>query len=292
MSPPERLPVSQPPQLQTRKPRLVLPPGSVDCHCHIFGPAPDYPYADNRIFDPAPGILLRHYLDMLKVIGVDRAVIVQTGAHGTDNRIVLDSIAASHGKMRGVALIRPDIPDEELDRLHAGGVRGFRANLVSGLGVQMAASRQLAERVKRLGWHVQYLLDIENFPEIDRDFADFPVDVVIDHMGRPDVTRSVRAPGFQALLRLLRGGRAWAKLSAPYRTSRTPMPHPDITPFARALADSVPHRLVWGTDWPHVRLDTAMPNDGDLVDLLADWVPDENIRKRILVDNAEELYGF
>src|SRR5690606_21146125 len=110
-------------------------------------------------------------------------------------------------------------------------------------------------RVARLGWHVQYLLDIENFPSIDRDFADFPVEVVIDHMGRPDVTRSVDAPGFQALLRLLRAGRAWAKLSAPYRTSRTPFPHPDITPFARALVDAVPHRLVWGTDWPHVRLE-------------------------------------
>jgi 2-pyrone-4,6-dicarboxylate lactonase len=286
------LPVSQPPQLQTRKPRLTLPPGSVDCHCHIFGAPPEYPYAANRIFDPAPGILLQHYLDMLQVIGVERAVIVQTGAHGTDNRVVLDAIAASGGRMRGVALIPADISDDDLDRLHAGGIRGFRANLVSGIGVQFEASRQLAARVARLGWHVQYLLDIENFPSIDRDFADFPVEVVIDHMGRPDVTRSVDAPGFQALLRLLRAGRAWAKLSAPYRTSRTPFPHPDITPFARALVDAVPHRLVWGTDWPHVRLETPMPNDGDLVDLLAEWVPDEGTRKRILVDNAEALYGF
>jgi 2-pyrone-4,6-dicarboxylate lactonase len=286
------LPVSAPPQLDTKRPKLTLPPGTIDCHCHVFGPPPKYPYATDRIFDPAPDIYLQHYQDMLRTIGVERAVIVQTGAHGTDNRVVLDAIAASGGRMKGIALLRPDITDEELDYLHAGGIRGFRANLVSKVGVQMEKSREMAQKVKRLGWTAQYLLDIEDFPNIDRLFEDFPIDVVIDHMGRPQTSRGVEVPGFQSLIRLLQNGRGWAKLSAPYRTSRQSMPHQDITPFAQALVEAVPHRLIWGTDWPHVRLTTPMPNDGDLVDLLSSWVPDENMRKRILVDNAEQLFGF
>jgi 2-pyrone-4,6-dicarboxylate lactonase len=289
------LPVSAPPQLHTRPPRLALPAGATDAHCHIFGPPERYPYAVNRIFDPQPGLYLQPYLHMLKVIGVERAVIVQTGAHGTDNRVLLDAIAAGAGTMRGVALVADDVTDAELEALHAGGVRGFRANLVSKLGVQFDAAQRLAERVAPFGWHVQFLMDVEEFPDLDRVAAAFPIEVVIDHMGRPDVTRGVEAPGFQALLRLLRSGRGWAKLSGPYRTSRQPMPHADIVPFAHALVDAAPGQLVWGTDWPHVRLDSPMPNDGDLVDLvdlLAEWVPDVQIRQRVLVDNPARLYGF
>ena len=171
-------------------------------------------------------------------------------------------------------------------------MRGFRANLVSKLGVQFDVARRLAERVRPLGWHVQFLMDIEEFPELDRLLDGYPVEVVIDHMGRPDTGRGVGAPGFQSLLRFLRTGRGWAKLSGPYRTSLQPMPHVDIVPFAHALVEAAPEQLVWGTDWPHVRLDTPMPNDGDLVDLLAQWVPDPAIRQRVLVDNPARLYGF
>ncbi len=219
-------------------------------------------------------------------------MIVQTGAHGTDNRVLTDAIVASGGSMRGVALIAEDVSDAELEALHAGGVRGFRANLVSKLGVQFDVARRLAERVRPFGWHVQFLMDIEAFPELDRLLDDYPVEVVIDHMGRPETQRGIGAPGFQSLLRLLKSGRGWAKLSGPYRTSRQPMPHADIVPFAHALVEAAPGQLVWGTDWPHVRLDTPMPNDGDLVDLLAEWVPDAAIRQRVLVDNPARLYGF
>jgi len=153
-------------------------------------------------------------------------------------------------------------------------------------------ARTLAERVKDLGWHVQFLLDIEDHPDIDSFLGNFPTEVVIDHMGRPDPKKGVEAPGFQALIRLLQSGRGWSKMSAPYRTSLQEPPYGDITPFARALVAAAPDRLVWGSDWPHVLLETTMPNDGDLVDQIAVWVPDEAVRRRILVDNPERLYGF
>ena len=139
---------------------------------------------------------------------------------------------------------------------------------------------------------MQFLLDVENFPDLDKVLADFPVEVVIDHMGRPDTRRAVTAPGFRALIRLLQSGRGWSKLSAPYRTPAQPFPYADIVPFAHALVTAAPDRLVWGTDWPHVMLDASMPNDGDLADLLATWVPDAAVRKRILVDNPARFYGF
>jgi len=153
-------------------------------------------------------------------------------------------------------------------------------------------ARKLAARVKDLGWHVQFLLDVEDHPDIDSFLGNFPTEVVIDHMGRPDPKKGVNAPGFQALIRLLKSGRGWSKMSAPYRTSLQEPPYSDITPFAHALVAAASDRLVWGSDWPHVLLEKTMPNDGDLVDQIAVWVPDEAVRKRILVDNPERLYGF
>jgi predicted TIM-barrel fold metal-dependent hydrolase len=172
------------------------------------------------------------------------------------------------------------------------GVRGFRVNRTAKTGLAFDVARRLAERTRDLGWHVQFLLDIEDYPDIDRLLGDFPTEVVIDHMGRPDPRKGVDAPGFQALIRLLKSGRGWAKLSAPYRTSRQEPPYHDISPFAQALVAAAPDRLVWGSDWPHVLLETTMPDDGDLVDQIAVWVPDAALRTRILVDNAERLYGF
>jgi predicted TIM-barrel fold metal-dependent hydrolase len=171
-------------------------------------------------------------------------------------------------------------------------VRGFRVNRTAKTGLSFDVARRLAERVKNFGWHVQFLLDVEDHPDLDTMLGGFATEVVIDHMGRPDPNKGVDAPGFQALIRLLKSGRGWSKMSAPYRTSRQAPPYNDITPFAHALVKAAPDRLVWGSDWPHVLLETTMPNDGDLVDQIAVWVPDETVRKRILVDNPERLYGF
>jgi 2-pyrone-4,6-dicarboxylate lactonase len=279
------------PRLDVRQPKLALPPKAADCHCHVFGPRDKYPWAANRLYTPPP-VSLDDYLAMLRVTGFERGVMVQTGLYGNDNRFILDSIKAHPKTLRGIALIGEGITDRELEDLARGGVRGFRVNRTAKTGLAFDIARKLAERVKGFGMHVQFLLDIEDHPGIDAFLGSFATEVVIDHMGRPDPRKGINAPGFQALIRLLKSGRGWAKMSAPYRTSHEAPPYNDITPFAHALVEAVPDRLVWGSAWPHVLLETTMPNDGDLVDEIAVWVPDEAVRKRILVDNAEKLYGF
>ena len=279
------------PRLDVKKPNFKLPPKAVDCHCHVFGPRDKYPWAANRLYTPPP-VSLDDYLAMLDATGFERGVMVQTGLYGTDNRFIVDAMKAHPGRLRAIALIGEDITDKELRHLVDSGVRGFRVNRTAKTGLGFDVARKLAERTKEFGWHVQFLLDVEDHPDLDALLGNFATDVVIDHMGRPDPGKGVNAPGFQALIRLLKSGRGWAKLSAPYRTSRMRPPHDDITPFAHALVEASPDRLVWGSDWPHVLLETEMPNDGDLVDQIAVWVPDAAARQRILVDNAERLYGF
>jgi predicted TIM-barrel fold metal-dependent hydrolase len=284
-------PPCAPPRLDVRKPRLALPPKAVDCHCHVFGPRDKYPWAAARLYTPPP-VYLEDYLAMLRTTGFERGVMVQTGLYGNDNSFIVDAIKANPGKLRGIALIGESVTDRALRDLAEAGVRGFRVNRTAKTGLAFDVARKLAERVKAFGWHVQFLLDVEDHPDLDSMLGSFPTEVVIDHMGRPDPNKGVNAPGFQALIRLLRSGRGWAKLSAPYRTSLREPPYDDMTPFAHALVAAAPDRLVWGSDWPHVLLEKTMPNDGDLVDQIAVWAPDEKTRRRILVDNAERLYGF
>jgi 2-pyrone-4,6-dicarboxylate lactonase len=292
ISPPKSSPsMCAPPQRQVRKPALVLPAQAADCHAHVFGPIDKYPYAANRLYTPPP-VFLEDYLLMHRAVGLERGVLVQTGLYGNDNSFIVDAIAVNPRKLRGIALIDESISDAELAHLAASGIRGFRVNRTAKAGLSIEVARRLAERVRHLGWHVQLLLDVEDHPDLDTLLGSFATEVVIDHMGRPDPRRGVGAPGFQALIRLLRSGRGWAKLSAPYRTSLREPPYDDLTPFAHALVAAAPDRLVWGSDWPHVLLDSTMPNDGDLVDQIAVWVPDADIRRGILVDNAERLYGF
>jgi 2-pyrone-4,6-dicarboxylate lactonase len=272
--------------------RFAPPAGAVDAHCHIYGDEQRYPYAPDTWYLP-PQVSVQDYLDVLATLGVQRAVFVHAAVY-SDHSLILDTMAAHPGRFRGVAQLRESVTDAELAQLHAGGVRGFRANLVSGNGMKLEGAQRLARRVAQYGWHVQFLIDCEALPQMDALFADFPLNVVIDHMGRPDTALGVEAPGFQALLRLLRGGRAWCKLSAPYRTARVQPGYSDIDPFARALVAAAPDRLVWGSDWPHVNMEQGkpMPSDGALLDKLADWAPDEATRRKILVVNPERLYGF
>lgn len=288
-------PVCPGPDLNPHKPSFELPPNAVDCHAHVFGERANYGYADDRLYTPPP-VYLKDYLAMHDTIGFARGVVVQTGVHGTNNQVIVDAIAQSDGRLRGIALLREDVTDAELEALDKAGVRGFRANLVAKVGVQFDAAKKLAARVARLNWHAQFLLDIENFPDFDRIAAEFPCEMVIDHMGRPDVgsnaNEGVSAPGFRALIRALKSGRVWSKLSAPYRTSRAPIPYDDITPFARALVAAAPDQLVFGTDWPHVMMEGEMPNTGALVEQLGVWAPDTATRTRILVDNPARLYRF
>jgi predicted TIM-barrel fold metal-dependent hydrolase len=279
------------PLLQVNRPLVPVPRGAADCHAHVFGPRERYPYSPKRYYTPPP-VFLKDYLAMHNALGVDRGVLVQSAVHGLNNDVILDAITQYPDRLRGIALIDDTFDEGMLERLHHGGVRGFRVNMVAKVGVQLDAARRLADRVAPLGWHVQFLLDVESLPDLDRVLGEFPTEVVIDHMGRPNPARGTDAPGFRGLIRLLQSGRGWAKLSAPYRTSMQDSPYVDMTPFAQALIAAAPDRLVWGTDWPHVTLDTPMPNDGDLLDILAVWAPDPVIRAKILVANPAALYGF
>jgi predicted TIM-barrel fold metal-dependent hydrolase len=234
---------------------------------------------------------------MLATLGVERAVLVQPSVYGTDNAALLDALAAAGPRMRGVAVVEDTVGDAELEAMHRSGVRGLRCNVVDippdeKGKLPLASLTRLARKIERFGWHIELLLHVDEFPDFDRAFADFPVPVVVGHLGYMKTDRGLNAPGFQALLRAAQSGRAWAKLTGPYRISTQPFPHADVTPFAHALMAAAPGRVVWGSDWPHVMVKGKMPNDGDLCDLLSDWIPDAALRRRVLVDNPSVLYGF
>ena len=266
-----------------------------DCHAHVCGPQSRYPYAANRLYTPHDA-LPPDYRRMLDSLGVERGVLVQPSIYGTDNRALLDALALDPARLRGVAVVPWEVSSAELDRLHAAGVRGVRQNIVDlkeGKGLlPLQELKALARKVKPLGWHVEFLMHVDEFPQLDRQLADFPVDVVFGHLGYVPASKSVREPGFQALLRLMRDGKAWVKMTAPYRLTPGAMPYPETDVFARALVDAAPERLVWGTDWPHVFIKSAMPEDRKLLELFEHWVPDAAARRRILVENPARLYSF
>ena len=266
-----------------------------DCHAHVCGPQSRYPYLANRLYTPHDA-LPADYRRMLDSLGLERGVLVQPSIYGTDNRALLDALALDPVRLRGVAVVPWDVSPAELDRLHAAGVRGVRANIVDlkdGKGLlPLQALKALAKRIQPLGWHVEFLMHVDEFPELDRQLADFPVDVVFGHLGYVPVEKSIGEPGFQALLRLMRDGKAWVKLTAPYRLTPLAMPYRETDVFAAALLEAAPERLVWGTDWPHVFIKSAMPEDRKLLELLEHWVPDPAARRRILVENPAQLYSF
>jgi 2-pyrone-4,6-dicarboxylate lactonase len=239
--------------------------------------------------------MLPAYRHLLATLGVERAVLVQPSVYGSDNRVMLNAMAELGNASRGVAVVEYDISDAEIERMHEAGVRGVRVNVVDvpdGKSVfDMAPLERLARRIEPYGWHVEFLMHADEFPDLDRQFADFPVDIVLGHLGYTKTDKGIDQPGFQAMLRLMRQGKCWVKLTGPYRISTQPLPHADTIPFARALLDAAPERVLWGTDWPHVMVKTPMPNDADLADLLLEWVP-ENLREQVLVRNPARLYGF
>jgi predicted TIM-barrel fold metal-dependent hydrolase len=291
------IPTCLPPDRATRKPAFAMPTGACDCHAHICGPLAAYPCIPERLYTPTE-CSMGDYEQMLATLGVSRAVLVQPSFYGADNRAMLDAMKAATIPVRGVAVVPEDVGDAELERLHSAGVRGARFNIVD---IQTAKGvlpieriRRLAERIARFGWHVELLMHADEFPDLDRTLGTLPVDVVLAHLGYVKTNKGLETEGFRALLRLLAEGRAWVKLTGPYRISTTGIPHGDTDAFAHQLVDAAADRLVWGTDWPHVmaKWSLPMPNDGDLTDLLLRWIPDEAKRRRVLVDNPIRLYGF
>jgi 2-pyrone-4,6-dicarboxylate lactonase len=274
-----------------RPPRIPLSTGACDCHSHVFGPQDVFPYLPNAAFIP-PDALPQDYARMLRTIGCQRAVLVQPSIYGTDNRCMAAALTSGVFDFRGVAVVDESISDSELEALHRVGVRGVRINLSSKTaGLTLEQAPRLAERIKSLGWHLQFFVRIGRLPSFEQVIAQLPVACVIDHFGHAPASGGVESPEFKALLRLARLEHVWFKLIGPYRISTQWPLYPDVAPLARALASVAPDRCVWGTDWPHPNTE-YMPNEGDLADALGEWLPDAETRRKVLADNPGRLYDF
>ncbi|MCK1395723.1 amidohydrolase family protein [Bradyrhizobium sp. 1] len=285
------IPDGPPPLANPRKPKIALPPGACDSHCHIYGPFARFPLPPERSFTPndAPETALRRLHDHL---GFARAVIVQSQGHGHDHEPLLDALAVGRGRYRGVALLRPGDNPDLIRRFDAAGICGVRFSFMSHLGFpDLDAVRSVITMVEPYGWHVAIhvagsgLIDLEDFIGL------IPTPVVIDHMARPDIGEGVEGPVVRALLRCLENGRVWVKLSGAERLSKLHAPYEDVAPTVRRLIANAPERLLWGSDWPHVNLHGPMPDDGDLVDFLG-RLTTPGLRRRILVDNPAAFFGF
>lgn len=272
------------------------PAGSWDCHCHVFGPAARFPYAEPRSYTPedAP---LEAYLALLDRLGFARGVLVQPSAYGRDNRAMLDALSRAPQRLRGVAVGGAELTPSVLRTWHAAGVRGLRANEFRRdgkpyyqNGVRLAEIEPLLPVMADLGWHLQLWIDARDLPELAPSLARVPVPVVVDHMGRMEHRHGTVHPGFQALLRGVAEGRLWTKLSGTYRLGATPPGYAQARAFHEALVAANPRNVVWGTDWPHPRPEGPAPDAARLLAVFLEWTPDARLRQAILVDNPNRLY--
>ena len=282
------------------KPSFKLPPGAVDAHCHVFGPGDVFPYAPERKYTPCDAskdqlFALRDHL------GFDKNVIVQATCHGSDNRALLDALNASNNKARGVATVKQDVTDAELEAMQAAGVRGVRFNFVKRLAdfTPREVLLEIAHRIAPLGWHVVVYFEAVDLPRLYDFFSALQTTVVVDHMGRPDVTKPVDGPEFELFVNMMREHpNIWSKVSCPERLSITgpkalngeQHAYQDVVPFAKRLIESFPDRVLWGTDWPHPNLKDHMPDDGLLVDFIPQIATTPELQKKLLVDNPIRLY--
>ena len=282
------------------KPVLKLPPGAVDAHCHVFGPGAQFPYAPERKYTPCDAskeqlFALRDHL------GFDKNVIVQATCHGSDNRALVDALKSSNNKARGVATVNRNVTDVELQDMHAAGVRGTRFNFVKRLAdfTPREVLLEIAHRIAPLGWHVVVYFEAQDLPELVDFFTALPTTVVVDHMGRPDVSKLVDGPEFELFVKLMREhGNIWSKVSCPERLSITgpkaldgeQHAYQDVVPFARHLVETFPDRVLWGTDWPHPNLKDHMPDDGLLVDFIPHIATTPAFQQKLLIDNPTRLY--
>jgi len=282
------------------KPRFKLPPGAVDAHCHVFGPGDQFPYAPERKYTPCDAS--RDQLFALRDhLGFDKNVIVQATCHGTDNRALVDALVHSNGKARGIATVARDVTDAELQEMHKAGVRGTRFNFVRRLAdfTPREVLMEIATRIAPLGWHVVIYFEAQDLPDLYDFFTALPTTVVVDHMGRPDVTKPVTGPEFGLFLKMMaENENIWSKVSCPERLSVAGPPalngemhaYRDVVPFAKQLVETFPDRVLWGTDWPHPNLKNHMPDDGLLVDYIPQIAPTAELQKKLLVDNPTRLY--
>jgi len=286
------------PVAQPKKPRAPPPPGAWDAHCHVFGPADKFAYAEGRGYTP-PDAPVEKFVALLDHNGCEHGLVVQSNAHGYDNRVVLDALARFPQRLRGVAITDLRIKPETLRDWHRLGMRGLRFHLFAEKqtytrGVGFDVFEVFRNTMIELGWVMQIFCDgrvlAEHAPRLREIARDLPV--IVDHYGMMSASQGVGQPGFQALLRLVGDGHAYVKVSAPYRISKKYPDYPDAQPFHTALVAANPERLMWGTDWPHPSIAASvMPDDGHLLDLLFEWTLDEAMRRKILVETPTKLFG-
>ncbi len=282
------------------KPRFHVPPGSVDAHCHVFGPGAQFPFAPERKYTPCDAS--REQLFALRDhLGFEKNVIVQATCHGADNSALLDALAHANGQARGVVTVKRSVTDEQLQTMHAAGVRGVRFNFVKRL-VDFTPKDELLEiahRIKPLGWHVVIYFEAVDLPELWDFFTALPTTVVVDHMGRPDVSKLVDGPEFALFMQFMhQHPNVWSKVSCPERLSVSgpkalngeQHAYQDVIPFARQVVETFPDRVLWGTDWPHPNLKDHMPDDGLLVDFIPHIATTAELQRKLLVDNPNRLY--
>ncbi|MCF8159433.1 MAG: amidohydrolase family protein [Polaromonas sp.] len=282
------------------KPRFKLPAGAVDAHCHVFGPGAEFPYAPERKYTPCDASKVQLFA-LRDHLGFDKNVIVQATCHGADNRALVDALVYSSGRARGVATVGRSVSDAELQAMHEAGVRGVRFNFVKRL-VDFTPKDELLEiaaRIKAWGWHVVIYFEAVDLPELWNFFTALPTTVVVDHMGRPDVSLPINGPQFALFRRFMREHtNVWSKVSCPERLSLSgpkalngeQSAYRDVVPFAKSIVEEFPDRVLWGTDWPHPNLKDHMPDDGLLVDFIPHIATTAVLQHKLLVDNPNRLY--
>ena len=275
------------------RPRFRPPPGAVDAHCHVFGPGERFPYAPERRYTPRDAGKEKLWA-LRDFLGFERNVIVQATCHGADNGALVDALEDANGRARGVATVKAGVSDEELLALDAAGVRGVRFNFVKRLvdTLPFAALETIAGRIEPLGWHIVIYFEAAELDELYGFFTSLPTVVVVDHMGRPDVTKPLDGQEFARFVELLaEHPNFWSKVSCPERLSQSgPPDYADVVPFARRIVESFPDRVLWGTDWPHPNMKTHMPDDGNLVDYIPRIAVTADLQHKLLVDNPMRLY--
>ncbi|MFK7734009.1 MAG: amidohydrolase family protein [Pseudomonadales bacterium] len=275
------------------KPQFRAPLGAVDAHCHVFGPGDVFPYAPERKYTPCDGPKEKLWA-LRDHLGFSRNVIVQATCHGADNRALVDALHDANGLARGVATVRRDISDDELQSLHAAGVRGVRFNFVKRLVDKLPfdSLEEISARIAKLGWHIVIYFEATELPELYDFFTSLPCTVVVDHMGRPDVRKPIDGEEFELFLKLMREHENfWCKVSCPERLSQGLNAHyDDVVPFAKKVVESFPDRVLWGTDWPHPNMKSHSPDEGHLVDFIPRIAGSEELQRKLLVDNPMRLY--
>lgn len=274
------------------KPVFVPPAGAVDAHCHVFGPADKFPYAPERKYTPcdAPKEKLFELRDYL---GFERNVIVQATCHGRDNRALVDALVAAGDKARGIASVGPDISMDDLNAMNEAGVRGVRFNFVKRLvdNTPRDVFISIAEKIATLGWHIVVYFEARDLEGLVPFLKQLPTTIVVDHMGRPDVTKGVDHPDFRRFVDLMADvDTIWTKVTCPERLTVDGPPYDDVVPFGRKLVETFPDRVIWGTDWPHPNMKSHMPDDGKLVDFIPRIAPSAAEQQKLLVDNPMRLY--